>query len=268
MCCSCRRKDLRKACEFQAWFSMRCNWRQRTSQSYTYWCGGKTERWLRGTSLLFLLVWALRGGTHGNELAVPPVTNWSREPHTFSLKSYHLLLSSATEADGNKAELGKSRHQASSRRSYSTPHRDLVVQVDTGPHAPPLHQCAECTQIRPYSSGQNTYCPIFKLEVLQDLVFTFQVLSQIRHTYLQKNELSSLSGRKCKGVKRYYLPNLLKRVIWTNWKLTRNDYAQASTDDGNISNARATALKVRTMRVLITVQTWGNLLSNYIQLRE
>lgn len=72
---------------------------------------------------------------------------------------------------------------------------------------------AECTQIRPYSSGQSTYCPIFKLEVLQDLVFTFRVLSQIRHMYLQKNELSSLSGRKGKGVKRYYLPNLLKRVI-------------------------------------------------------
>lgn len=89
---------------------------------------------------------------------------------------------------------------------------------------------AECTWIRPCISGRSTYCPIFKLEVLRDFVFTFQVyqhqncvLSQIRHTCLQKNELSSLSGRKCKGVKRYYLPNLLKRVIWINWKLTRND---------------------------------------------
>lgn len=79
---------------------------------------------------------------------------------------------------------------------------------------------AKCTRIRPYSSGQSSYCSIFKLEVLQDLVFTFRVYqhqncvsSQIRHTCLQKSQLSSLSGRKCKGVKRYYLPNLLKRVI-------------------------------------------------------
>lgn len=222
MFCSCRRKDLPKACEFQAWFSMRCNCRQRTSQSLWGW---GTEWWLWGASLLFLLDWALRGGAHGNELAVPPITNWSREPYTFYLW-YHLprkptATKRCEESHDTRHLLGRATHL-----------HTVTLQCRLTQGLIPLlcTHGAECTWIRPCISGRSTYCPIFKLEVLRDFVFTFQVyqhqncvLSQIRHTCLQKNELSFLSGRKCKGVKRYYLPNLLKRVIWINWKLTRND---------------------------------------------
>lgn len=38
---------------------------------------------------------------------------------------------------------------------------------------PPCINDAERTQIIPYSSNQNTYCPILKLEILQDFVFLF-----------------------------------------------------------------------------------------------